>query len=269
MLPFYLEVTWPVTFKHVPNFVSQEKAAGGKQTADEIIEAALSVARDYTLHVWRGNISWTKETLRGTLGKWYPTGGTKTLECDVYGCPTEDWRFARQWHKSATISILTQNQTESVRNIIEGDDAKWGVLKPVGSSEEIAILKELTSSQRDREGYIKFQSEDGKYSFMQIVYYEAMQSFTAKWPENQDKFCRSIDRLLENSQTAKEDKTLGKVINFIVGKPQKCFLLALHILSGLQIDLIFIDMFMMDSSFVTIVPYFASRRLGEINRRAL
>ena len=215
--------------------------------------------------MWRGNINWTKETLRGTLGKWYPTGGTKTLECDVYGCPTEDWRFARQWHKSATISVLTQNQTKCVRNIIEGDDTKCAVLKAIGSSEEIAILKELTSSQRDREGYIKFQSENGKYGFMQIVYYEALQSFTAKWPENQDKFCKRIDRLLDNSQKSKEDKALGKVINFIVGRRiQKCFLLALHVLSGLQIDLISIDMEMMDSSFVNNVPYFAYRRLGKI-----
>ena len=215
--------------------------------------------------MWRGNINWTKETLRGTLGKWYPTGGTKTLECDVYGCPTEDWRFARQWHKSATISVLTQNQTECVRDIIESDDTKCAVLKAIGSSEEIAILKELTSSQRDREGYIKFQSENGKYSFMQIVYYDALQSFTAKWPENQDKFCKRIDRLLDNSQKSKEDKALGKVINFIVGRRiQKCFLLALHVLSGLQIDLISIDMVMMDSSFVNNVPYFAYRGLGKI-----
>ena len=214
--------------------------------------------------MWRGNINWTKETLRGTLGKWYPTGSSKTLECDVYGYPTEDWRFARQWHKSATISVLTQNQTECVRDIIESDDTKCAVLKAIGSSEEIAILKELTSSQRDREGYIKFQSENGKYSFMQIVYYDALQSFTAKWPENQDKFCKRIDRLLDNSQKSKEDKALGKVINFIVGRRiQKCFLLALHVLSGLQIDLISIDMVMMDSSFVNNVPYFAYRRWGK------
>ena len=188
-----------------------------------MIDDTLSILRNYTVQVWKGRVTWSKETLRTTLGKWYPTGDTRSLECDVYGCPTVDWGFARRWHKTAPITVLNQSQGPikdipelldiNMKEMYEDTKRKWAILKPIGSSEGVTVLKELTSATRNREGYVKFQSESDKCGYMQVVYYEAMQVFMAWWPKEQDQLCDSIDKIQKSIQATK--KIQETVITFL------------------------------------------------------
>ena len=194
----------------------QDNNRGREQTVDEIIDDALGVVTDYTLHVWKGSVTWSKEALRSTLGKWYPVGDTSSLECDVYGCPSADWRIARQWQKTASVTVLNKSQTKDIKQIFDRGDNKCAVLKPIGSGDGVKILKELCLSTRKREGYVKFQSENGKYGFMRIVYFEALQVFMARWPEDQDTLCDSMEKLLKSIEATKKNQQFEKVIKILV-----------------------------------------------------
>ena len=130
--------------------------------------------------------------------------------------PSADWRIARQWQKTASVTVLNKSQTKDIKQIFDRGDNKCAVLKPIGSGDGVKILKELCLSTRKREGYVKFQSENGKYGFMRIVYFEALQVFMARWPEDQDTLCDSMEKLLKSIEATKKNQQFEKVIKILV-----------------------------------------------------
>lgn len=147
------------------------------------------------------------------MGKWYPVGDCRSIDCDVFSTPDATSAISRQWLKHATIEIFNTSRTGIISQMIEKQTHKYAMFKPIGSTEETSVFKDLTSNGRGKIGYVQFQTDEGKGNIMELTYYEESSMFVAKWVFEHDKISEALRHLRESvlDKEKEEMATYGKV----------------------------------------------------------